>query len=1221
MNNNIELNKTVYNETGDDQPSHARMCDSNGSLNGDECHLLANVSLIKKVKSVIMLESGVRVNDGKTSSESESSRTVYDTLIENKLPSEEFLSCNICNLKFCECDVLDLTFHVPEKIIGRKIYCGGCFMVLERCSCKSKVKIMTLKKVHANIQILTQQLLNKDRYIQKFIFSCNNIIYNFIDSLSIDVWKTRKPFTITPSYEKDWYWVIDGKPYHDHKAVQAMIKMGYTAYVRYGLPGGMYNRRQNKNYHAKNKKKDINEAIGENRGIPLLVLGNNNNRENVYFTNTPLFFKDPSHKESKVNVLEQNIAFLEHTNKNQYPINCWNKIYNTVNPRYIHDKINVCTHLNVEEFVCYMPEYSVFNSDGSVIMRTLNDRILMRFKIGGSNVKLIVPSDVEIDERNAQFGLVSWIKLNNAIVQPLEEFPFTIISDLKIPNQIIDYGLDLLAGRTISLYVMNSFKADYNNWLKRMSFNDLYNLPDDLSEQVYAIYADKTSSSKRNVMPGVRRDLTSQLQTTREFQDPMDPTPNKSLLKSLMDMVFPEPVSRFLKTKLEQLSRLNLKKELKQLIDNFLSSLNLDSFCLMLSFSGLQPWMSVILEELIKTIPLGSIPIFIYEIYRDCKSGTFSYWKLTTRFTFHCFWEFLPDSFLFSFRLLSLPFRLLFHFLWNAVVKYVKIRRPQRLNEIATLEYIQSQQYIGSRKKIITTPIDHTEYENKIQPFSGWIQRKESQNQPYMNIDFVPKPILDSIAFYNPPMTYYYSGLLHLTDLSFPVKCEKNFLQAITKRNYQPYPIPKIKDFVLEDINKLLISWTYGMQQEYYTPIDHANRSPKKNIYLKALQIMQDDDKNLKYGWEMFLKTNEAVRGEYRVIFSADPTYMALVGNMFFAAEQWVKKELLNGERSLSKLVPIRILYSAVHVDQVASFFTNYLYSRTYAAACLGDDNSTVQGSNFLAIDQRRFDSTQHESLRFLIDKIYDKKMYSREYRIFLRQRISSQKYKVKATGDYVQMPEPNGLKTGTRETSISNTMLTALAVTKGIENNPNDWENSIMTLMEDDLGWLPKSNVGSIYNGMEFLKKIFVPHESTYRVVPLLSNFKALIKAEKDPRTIVPGSKNKPQNLIIINQMYMTLNSMFQRNTLCYVDELFSFYDKYRYVGKEQKMDWRAAKLEENSKTIVPKELATHVWGHRYGINEKQIENFFSVLKPDVSKLPYHFHNEIWEYVLLHDS
>lgn len=538
----------------------------------------------------------------------------------------------------------------------------------------------------------------------------------------------------------------------------------------------------------------------------------------------------------------------------------------------------------------------------------------------------------------------------------------------------------------------------------------------------------------------------------------------------------------------------------------------------MLAFKRFGTW-SIVIEEIIKTIPFGSVFITALEAYNDKRDGIFSGMRLTKRILFHCWVELLP----LPIRLLTLPLRMLFHYFYN---KWVESKTPP-----------PKVRPFGNRDEF-EEPVNNFNIVNKHDTYPRFI---ESIDVP-IPVDHVLTKEFELMKAHVVPGSE--TMLIHVT--ANPIvnnvsgaKNDNNLINAILKRNLQPRPLRKLTKLTISEYEVAYTTMKLDLNPiTTQTWIDLPNHGSKKHIYQKAWDQFQLDSK-IDYESTLQLKLDEIVfKRLKRTINAFDPSFVVNVAPSLHSYSTALKNHW-NGyiNVSPSPKFTLHILYVSGYTDIQLAQITkdNMMIGGSvphYFLKVLGDDTALSHRVMALCGDFSRYDSTQHDYHTELIRRLLrDAGLDDAADHL---KRASSSNVKVFSVANDKMLKFPTvGFKTGSPETSVSNTTVTGLTVIAALFHASKvlrDMTNvkNVYALVEDYMnnraGFIFKASRQSYSSGVEFLKKLSVIQGDTLVTVPLLSSLAKIGKFLTEPRLIVPLSKAKSKSQIAIEATYMQL-------------------------------------------------------------------------------------------------
>jgi len=608
----------------------------------------------------------------------------------------------------------------------------------------------------------------------------------------------------------------------------------------------------------------------------------------------------------------------------------------------------------------------------------------------------------------------------------------------------------------------------------------------------------------------------------------------------------------------------------------------------MKAFPHLKDEISIALEELIKTLPLGGFCIFAIEMYQDVKSGKFNSLRCLQRAVFHCIWELVPFNIIF--KLLTLPLRLVIHYYWNKIASInpeLVIYNPmlsEKLSQVSDVPYSLSLNGTSYPRYFAQCPVEIQYYKEVHQTLKN-----------YAEVQVNPMRLMSTAVHYHNAQA---GGV-------FVGKSTRNFLYAFQERNCKPYPKERLSQktkiaFELAG-EKLLELLTPHYQKVSFE--EWSAKSDKKTMYENAMKALEGNWNNIKYGWSVQLKTNELTfKSKPRTIFAADNSYVVVAGPMVYSLQLAMKYGPLSGRVDLKDVFGLSrslyILYASVGAPEIEEFFTRAASDpEAFYFAIVGDDSSGVMKHTVLSADMTAFDCSQHQWYHeHWFRNFLPNHLYPDEFDVYLKQYHAKEYTRVVESDEVIELPKRNGLRTGCLETSVSNTLLMATSIGCALKASlANNWPDSIVQYLQDECGFQPKSNVTSLCNGFEFLKRGWIEtSEHGVVCVPLLSNFCKLGKSEKSLASLVPGSWWKSDAQMSIDFDLMMLNSMFKFGNNPFTDEIFLFLRKNAWVGEEleyKDVDWMYKLQGKSDKSVTEHDILSF-WCARYEITAEDIKD-----------------------------
>lgn len=1046
-----------------------------------------------------------------------------------------------------------------------------------------------------------------------------------------------------------FYWTVEGKPYSDPIEVARLITMyNFRAIFHVGLPGGMKPNKQpvkvvkRSDGKANNQVKALlNQKAQNHHQEPKLRTKEKEipQTEWIYCTPVPVYKDDPNWKHRDCNLIEQQVQlFKRNTLLQKGKYSGWDIDGTEVFQKYRKGYRNFLPELQNGEI--YLPPMTYY-ADGSCAYYNSDEvgPFTLLVKLGGV-VHHYEFENAHIEEPVAYYGgfarhpILMKQPTNDREALAMIELPCgcdTCKEDpLIVHPHVLEKAFNLLAHKPTTPYVKRQFVEQLIKWYNNSVHKEYGDLEPHGLETIFTYTMLKVVKNQAFAIPETKEILKNQRKVTEVFLNPPNPDPEKSLLLTITGLFLPPPVQQYLRDISNNVS-LTVREALSILIQKFKQGLqfikskltdlleSLVGLCATFfvgegfpfhAFPALEMKYSVLLEELIKTVPLGGIAVALKEMYMDHKLKTLTWTKFLKRMAFHNVQLLLPQSILLN--LLTLPLRYFVHYKYNKYVLDTTVRvdfdnlypledRGPRMNQVSDEEHtLPLETSAVTRHQVMYIP----EPELIREKVQEGIYAVEMPSELY---DRAREGLENQVNSKN--KVHMHNQFLART--GYPMKNSANFINFALKRQYQAPTIKEVRPFiktVFKQVGKALCD---SLDYEQITFDQWAENSPKKQLYKKAEEQVNGDYDNVKYHWTLQTKINESGSQEIgRTYFSTDLSYTVTVAPMIYSLQQAMKKGPFSGKLNWQTFYPklpkpTYVLYAATRCDEVEEFLTKGAQDPTAVyIALVGDDSSVLYAHQVASCDFSRYDSTQHPWFHKLFTRFLPGHLYQREFEVYQKQQTAPIYYEPPEDGNRrIVMPQTSGLKTGCMETSVSNTLLTALTIVSAIIDEPSIVGESLdaekITSFMKLCGFIPKMNVTKIQDGFEFLKRGWVTNSAGKIVcVPLLSNFAKLGKCEKDPKTLVPFGKIKSLQQCSIDFDYMMLNSMFARDSFPYLTELFEFYDEHRTVSKEEKLSEEPYKLHSQHAGKVRDSVVFKWWMQRYSINKLEIDSIFSKLR-----------------------
>jgi hypothetical protein len=350
-------------------------------------------------------------------------------------------------------------------------------------------------------------------------------------------------------------------------------------------------------------------------------------------------------------------------------------------------------------------------------------------------------------------------------------------------------------------------------------------------------------------------------------------------------------------------------------------------------FRSLKLEYSVLLEELIKTLPFGGTVVAFMELYQDAKLGV-SIPVIVTKFIAHSMADILTP---FG-KLITLPFRALFHYLWDKAFEYTA-------QHFACKQDVEFEYRIEHERKRFTTSIEQGD--SGIIPLELIGSRTEKKNEnDNIHITFNP--------------TNFTAGSM----------TGNNIKEAVMKRNLAPYPLEELDEKVVEKMREFsdLVIKDFGTNGDYQPMtmdewIEMPNHTgPKKTIYKKAKEELQLKG-DFSYESELRVKLDETLpKPLMRTLHVFDHRYTVQVAPTVNAFAKTMAKCWDGMTPYTTKLGPLYIKYASKGQTQEINDLIKMHSERMegYLLLLLGDDSKlTSVLLRTWNCDFSRYDSTQ----------------------------------------------------------------------------------------------------------------------------------------------------------------------------------------------------------------------------------------------------------------------
>jgi len=1009
-------------------------------------------------------------------------------------------------------------------------------------------------------------------------------------------------------------------------------------------------------------KNRMNEAIGkiqnslrsyvpkQQNNQPKVSVSNSQESETeyehalYYYASRPLYTKDPAYREtSHCTKFGDSLAFARYNRQlDEERVNSWHFEDMTI-PNSVKGQINLCTH-PVAGVTIWIPTPSCAPEDGSfAYIRTEEDgETSVSFAYTPTTTNMCVVSldgfDIEQIYKGRSEGPFVECYVTKMTDDDMSAWDFckdVLIYGYTYHPDMIKKATAMISCKPLNSYNQSTFTKAFREWFDRSVFREFYSPSDPSTLNDYimklGVYTYVQVQSDLNKLLKDNSELLStQKDTVNRLQHPENLDPEKSLFLAFIRSLFPEYIYQYVKDKYHAATQKieEIKAYISESFNSILTNL-FQSTVSMKAFPELADKMSLVLEELIKTMPFGGVVIWLIELRNDISSLDFDFKKMLQRFVFHCIWDLVPISSVgLIIKLLTLPIRIAVHIAWNKYTKSQTLIAP--LSNLMTIEQV-----------------DERMFQDKVEPNTtqsvpeGKMPRFQSKIETVQNVDF-PEELSTMTAYattHDLSSPCWYVGNSQVGG-AYPAKTTPNFVRAAQERCYKPLPIKKLSESFTKKYTQACRHLSTKMKFEHITFDTWASGKDKERIFRATEEKLRKQETQLKYKWELMLKINELTFKEKpRVIHAMDTTVTVTIGPMMESIAQSLKDidyGLFNGIRDLKNVFGLKyllyVLYASVHSNIIEDFFTRSLTEpESYYLAVVGDDSALIKAHNVLSMDMSRFDSTQNPFYAYMFREFFMPKdeehgpIYEEEMKVYDMQQTAPTFYKMTdvdkgRSAQKFSLPRVNGLRTGCPETSISNTLLMVLSIVLAIL----DFENSddsgpvdklfgkVETFMKDECGFLPKAHTDLLHEGFEFLKRGWVVHEDQVRMIPLLSNFCKVGKSEVDPRTVSPILKNMsyPQASFVFD--YGVLNSMYARGADAVSTELIDWY-RHRlpitvprtFQVLDPDHSYKLVPQLDPQKTMVTHHIVFTYWAKRYDLSFEEMEEALRFVKAGVDLRP----------------
>lgn len=926
--------------------------------------------------------------------------------------------------------------------------------------------------------------------------------------------------------------------------------------------------------------------------------------EMLYISPQPIYSDDPHWKHAYINEVEVMLQeFRRDMRLMMKSVNCWDTIQGkTIIPCAQQNTNNVCTQPAHDYFIWY-PDFAHRCDDGSFAWYFEEDSTVLYLKLDNSIHKIdfkgfrLVAQGKQFARGLRQYRCVA----DDGMWDQAPKMYDLGIEDLVVHRDVYWKALSIAQSKpmnTFSKSIFVSAISDFYTKSVHFAYAGEPLAPKEI-DLLYTLVQREIITSKKLLLRNDVPLLSEQQEVQKVYLDPPPKSPETSLIMNLLRFVLPQPLFQYLKDKLATFTIAEKLKETWNSVISKISELFIGSFPFH-AFPALKVEYSVILEELIKTIPGGGIWVAAKEIQADLRNGSFTFPKMLKRLAFHNFHELVPFKTIY--RIVSFPIRVFLHY------KYNKLVQEKLIPEVKFSDIWPEEDSKGKLDRFaeinISVPLTVMEVERFITTQDVEIH-KEVQ-LPKMLYQYAEQALYSRSG----KDSYTYAMNKFAVGTGFPAKNSWNLLQFMKKRQYQGLPRQKeLNIHVKADYQFVQKKLLQAMPRKFVSYTDWSSKSDKKHLYDNAMKQINGNYHNVKYGWELQIKTNELLPKDMgRTYYSTDPTYTVMTGPMIYELQTAMKNSLFSGFVDWGSIFDtgfrFYVLYASTGAPEIEDFFSRALADPdAFYLAVVGDDSSGIVQLYVLSMDMSRFDSTQNSFFQDWFKGWLNKEQYEGEYKVYLKQQDAPIKARIPECNRYVDLPHVPGLKTGCMETSVSNTLLMSVTIFIALwrKSEEQPWNEAILDFTENEAGFLPKQNFSKLEDGFEFLKKGWIVTRTDgppkIACVPLLSNFSKLGKCEKHPKHIIPFGFLKSDMQLSIDFDYMMLNSMFTKDSNFFVHQLFTEYEKRIMVSKSAVFEDDPYKLNAKGAHKVSRLELLRFWFERYQIDQGHLNNLLSDL------------------------
>jgi len=954
--------------------------------------------------------------------------------------------------------------------------------------------------------------------------------------------------------------------------------------------------------HKKNAKAKINNTIKTGKANyvsdtpkDVTVVGHNGD---FYLASVGLYETDPGWKLSKLSSkFEDQLQYARYSlTNNLNQVVCLNPtVGNLAIPKPIPKQINILTQWSNQIQYIWLPTPKEYDRDFDYACRLVGDNIEYSFPFCGSYITSVYPNSLRptgesylifnqyvLDEQSDLFEPKSLsIKIPRRNQPTLE---------VCVPEFVLTYAKNWMGGKNLTNFTIVSYLNEATKWYNNTA-NREFEKPSS-NELIAALF--QASREKQVALfdiLGLNFDILNlQNDNTRLLVDLPKYGNVWSLLKKIASWIVPNELLDVAKEAMDNYkytgTGLKIWSQIRHAFDSgviFLFGKFMPNLS-MKAFTWMNDKASVIVEELLKLIPGLGLVISVKEAIDDWKKGKLTVTGALGRIVFHNWHEILP----FWAKLLTLPIRMAWHYVWNKSAKESK----------TILETMKDMTY--DRREPPITEFTVTNHESTFPRFpkSEHVDIPESiPDKRFINT------MLEDVT--EDPRNPVFVCCTVASSNVAGVKNGNNLVSAYLKRNIQDRPIKALKSNHVKRMYQISNFWKEKLDLKEVNTwdwINAKNHGSKKVMYTKAYQtfLLTGD---IDYKATLNLKFDEIImKNMMRTICAFDNSYVVNVAPTIASCSNALKK-LFNGYNNLSKSgkYTLHILYATgMTSDEICKVIDdNNIESSTphYFLMVLGDDSALIRDTKVLCCDFSRYDSTQHDD----------------HHEVFRRTFTTPWNYdKIemlrKAATAPTQMFDPNsgnkyivqtvGLKTGCMETSVSNTYITALSYALGLHIATIEGKDPLLYIpefLEKDCGFLPKANIQDLNTGFEFLKTIFILQQDRIVSLPLLSCMAKLGKFLKKPSLIVPFSKLKNDHQIAVDAIMMQLKG---KGNLHNIPGFVKWYNKVDSMSQPflPELTLLSHQLKLTGFPVHKDTIAT-AYESRYGLDWQSVEFFFEML------------------------